>query len=273
MENKYRKETRTPFRSCEHPSSRGLRMEDLHWHQYYEVLFVRKSGGYTVMNSGNSHVGSVPEIFIHRPYTPHKIINDTGEIYERYIVYVYKNTLREFSERILDLTVFDRACMICIKPTEKESDDLAEICDHIREADVAKDQTEASILIALLLHRLMKFVQSGRCEIFRSNAEYIQDVLQYIDGNFAENLTVASLCEKFSVGHTKLLSDFRKATGMTYKKFLTDLRMTRARELILSGSSIINASLEAGYSSEAHFIKAFREYFGITPGAARDSRS
>ena len=45
--------------------------------------------------------------------------------------------------------------------------------------------------------------------------------------------------------------------------------MARARDLLLSGSSIINASLETGYSSEAHFIKAFHSYYGVTPGALR----
>ena len=45
--------------------------------------------------------------------------------------------------------------------------------------------------------------------------------------------------------------------------------MARARDLLESGSSIINAALETGYSSEAHFIKAFRGYYGMTPGTLR----
>ena len=269
MNSKYKKETRTPFHFCEHPISNGYKMEDLHWHQYYEILFVKNSGEYTIMNSGNSHHGSTPEIFIHRPYSPHKIINDSSETYERYIVYAYKNTLRDFSERLLNLSVFEKACMLCIKPDASDIAGLTQLCDAIHTADIKHDPKESSILIALLLHRLMLMKDSRKCVAFESKADYIQDVLQYIDENFADELSVASLCEKFSVGHTKLLSDFRKATGTTFKKFLTDLRMSRARELLASGSSIINASLETGYSNEAHFIKIFREYYGVTPGGIR----
>ena len=58
---------------------------------------------------------------------------------------------------------------------------------------------------------------------------------------------------------------------MAFKKYLTDLRQIHARELIADGSSVINASLEAGYTSEAHFIKIFREYWGMTPGEFRSS--
>ena len=36
--------------------------------------------------------------------------------------------------------------------------------------------------------------------------------------------------------------------------------------MLKRGESIIRTSLECGYCSEAHFIKAFREYWGITPG-------
>ncbi|MBO5218441.1 MAG: helix-turn-helix domain-containing protein, partial [Clostridia bacterium] len=54
--------------------------------------------------------------------------------------------------------------------------------------------------------------------------------------------------------------------GKTYKQHLTDLRQTFARELLSSGASIINTAIDTGYSSEAHFIKAFREYWGTTPG-------
>ena len=87
-----------------------------------------------------------------------------------------------------------------------------------------------------------------------------------IGENLSEPMTLYELCDKFDVGASKLCKDFRKTTGKTYKSYLTDLRMTRARELLSAGSSIINASLETGYSSEAHFIKAFREYWGMTPG-------
>ena len=87
--------------------------------------------------------------------------------------------------------------------------------------------------------------------------------------NLASPPTIKELTDRFNIGQSKFCSDFRRHTGSTYKKYLTDLRMARARDLLASGSSIINASLETGYSSEAHFIKAFHSYYGVTPGALR----
>ena len=265
MNDKYFKEIKTPFRTCELVKSSGYKMDNLHWHTYYEILFITKGERYTVFNSGNAHEGGCPQIYIHRPYAPHKSIVPRDSEYEFYVVYIYRNTLRSVGD-IVDLSIFERACMLSILPTDAEACWLRTKCAELIEADRAGEHTESALLAALILNRTLKF---SNCEVFTTRSEYMQDVLQYIEENLSGELTIEKLCQSFSVGHTKLLSDFKKATGTTFKKFLTDLRMSRARELLASGSSIINASLETGYSSEAHFIKAFREYYGITPGGMK----
>ena len=241
-------------------------MHDLHWHTCYEILFIRSAGKYTVFNSGNVREGEAPQIYIHRPYSPHKIFIPTGTPYERYIAYVYRSTLRNIGD-ILDLSVFEKACMLVITPTPDEVGWYDKKCLELISADKAGERTETALLIALIFNRLLKSVGTDRCEVVTSRFEYIQDVLQYIDENLAEPLTIEKLCARFGVGHTKLLADFRDATGTTCKKFLTELRMTHAYELLQAGSSIINTSFETGYSSEAHFIAAFRRYWGKTPGS------
>ena len=272
MQAKYAKEIKTPFRSCEFVRTNGYKMNDLHWHTYYEILFIRAAGKYAVFNSGNVHEGEAPQIYIHRPYSPHKIFIQTGTPYERYITYVYRGTLRNIGD-ILDLSVFEKACMLVITPTPEEVGWYDKKCLELISADKEGERTETALLTALIFNRLLKSVGTDRCEIVPSRFEYIQDVLQHIDENLAEPLTIEKLCAKFGVGHTKLLADFRDATGTTYKKFLTDLRMTHAYELLQSGSSIINAALETGYSSEAHFIATYRSYWGITPGESLKVRS
>ena len=112
-------------------------------------------------------------------------------------------------------------------------------------------------------------LESGRGERFSGSLSYIQNVILLAAENLASPPTIKELTDRFNIGQSKFCSDFKRHTGSTYKKYLTNLRMARARDLLLSGSSIINASLETGYSSEAHFIKAFHSYYGVTPGALR----
>lgn len=131
------------------------------------------------------------------------------------------------------------------------------------------DKVLMYLQIAQLLHMISDILESGRGERFSGSLSYIQNVILLAAENLASPPTIRELADRFNIGQSKFCSDFKRHTGSTYKKYLTDLRMARARDLLLSGSSIINASLETGYSSEAHFIKAFHGYYGVTPGAFR----
>ncbi len=261
MKQKYTKEAVAISDSIGYNITMGYNMNELHWHPYYELQFITKSDGYSIINSGNVHNGESPEIILHRPYSPHRIIMHTNVEYERYIVYVFKSTLSLFSDRLIDISALSNFCMLVRRLEPQECAEYIELCRAIERS--SNDFGETALLCALLLRRLIS--SSGNI-VYSSNAEYITDVLQYIDDNLAERVTVEDICSRFGVGHTKLEADISHFTGMTLKRFLTMLRMNRARVMLEMGNSVMRVSLDTGYSSEAHFIKVFKQYYGITPG-------
>ncbi len=58
----------------------------------------------------------------------------------------------------------------------------------------------------------------------------------------------------------------------TYRQLLTNCTATRATDL-LANTTIINIEIASmlGYSTEAHFIRAFKRWMGVTPGKYRRS--
>ena len=53
---------------------------------------------------------------------------------------------------------------------------------------------------------------------------------------------------------------------MTISRYLRNLRLERAAELLRSGrSNVTEAAMAVGYSSLSHFSKAFAEMFGVCP--------
>jgi AraC-like DNA-binding protein len=59
---------------------------------------------------------------------------------------------------------------------------------------------------------------------------------------------------------------FSEHTGLTISRYLRNLRLERAAELLRSGrSNVTEAALAVGYSSLSHFSKAFAEMFGLCP--------
>lgn len=60
---------------------------------------------------------------------------------------------------------------------------------------------------------------------------------------------------------------FSQEAGMTMQKYLRQVRMERAAELLRTGRcNVTEAALEVGYNSLSHFSGAFHETFGCCPG-------
>lgn len=63
---------------------------------------------------------------------------------------------------------------------------------------------------------------------------------------------------------------FQQKIGMAPGKFLTQLRLQEAALLLnKTQKNILSVALEVGYQSEAHFSKAFKALYGITPSQYR----
>lgn len=79
-----------------------------------------------------------------------------------------------------------------------------------------------------------------------------------------------NLAELSAMSRANFIRLFKNKTGTLPGKFLTGLRMQKA-ELLLrnSNKSILAVALEVGYQSEAHFSKAFKLKYGISPSKYR----
>jgi AraC-like DNA-binding protein len=67
---------------------------------------------------------------------------------------------------------------------------------------------------------------------------------------------------------------FRDVTGRSPYQFLKEMRLDRARELLVDGSfTVARISKEVGYASVSHFISEFRARFGVTPRGYCDANA
>ncbi len=103
----------------------------------------------------------------------------------------------------------------------------------------------------------------------------VQQVLQYVitaNDKAMAALSVGTLAYTFGVERSRLSKKFKFQTGMTLEVFLLKEKMFRAAILLNSGGNITVKEISQiiGYCNSDYFIKRFREYFGIAPGAYRE---
>nr|WP_275578120.1 helix-turn-helix transcriptional regulator [Dyella mobilis] len=86
---------------------------------------------------------------------------------------------------------------------------------------------------------------------------------------FASNVsTRAAQALSMSAGHFSRL--FKASTGLSVHQWVTDLRMDRAKALLLETCDPIpKIAACCGYTEQCHFTRTFTREIGISPGVWR----
>lgn len=104
-------------------------------------------------------------------------------------------------------------------------------------------------------------------------SDIVEAVIEEIKSKYSdEELSVAGIAEKVSFSPNHLSTIFRQQTGQTIIKYITDFRMTKAKELLKCTSmrsSEIGA--EVGYKDPHYFSFMFKKQFGVTPTQYREN--
>jgi AraC-like DNA-binding protein len=102
----------------------------------------------------------------------------------------------------------------------------------------------------------------------------VSTVLEYVRGHLSEPLTVADLAEQVSLSPSAFAHLFRDVTGRSPYQFVKEMRLDKARELLIDGQlAVTRVAQEVGYGSVSHFISEFRSRFGVTPRAYSDEHA
>lgn len=91
-------------------------------------------------------------------------------------------------------------------------------------------------------------------------------ILEYISRNYDKQLRLEEVAEQVFITPAYLGIIFQKETGKNFTAYLTELRMEKAKELLLDVRININEiTYKVGYNNVRYFSRTFKEYVGITP--------
>lgn len=114
-----------------------------------------------------------------------------------------------------------------------------------------------------IIDRIFAFAKENTKD---STIVIVDNVKEYVINNIAEDLSLNAVSEKVFVSPQYLSKVFKEHMGMNFSEYVTNCRMEKAAELLLSE----NASVETiagmvGYNTPHYFIKKFKEKYGVTP--------
>ena len=100
----------------------------------------------------------------------------------------------------------------------------------------------------------------------------IRDILHYVEQNYQYDLSLQELAEKKYFMNSSYLSRlFKSAVGQTFSRYVIELRIKKARELLKDKTMKTNdVAAQVGYNNTSHFIQSFKKLCGCTPEEYRN---
>lgn len=111
-------------------------------------------------------------------------------------------------------------------------------------------------------------IQHGILAAFQDKR--LQNAINAILSKPEADWTMDNLAECSSMSRSNFIRTFKDKTGISAGKFLTEIRLQKAEQLLQhSQLSIQQIALAVGYQSEAHFSKLFKAYKNCSPSEWR----
>ena len=248
---------------------------EMHIHPCYE-LYYSISGGKQFLIDNKLYAIAPGDLFFINQYESHRLTDVQTDTHERIIVYFHPDFTKKCSSGLTDL---DRCFaehpdtfLHKVSLNFQQQERFLYLLNKITSASgYGSDITEHSAALELLV-LLNTVCESNTLSDVGLTCKFnhrIDNVLDYINQNIKQNITLEHLADYFFLSQSYLCRAFKKATGTTVTKYIETKRMLCARQMILENERIIKVYTECGFQDYSTFYRAYQRYFGHSPRQER----
>lgn len=126
---------------------------------------------------------------------------------------------------------------------------------------------------ASLFHIMANLLSSNKIEYVKENTDkYAVKIRNYIDNNYDANIKISDIAKIYGFHPNYLCYLFKKEYNISPKKYLTNLRIQRACNLLKNTNYSINIIANSvGFYDQLKFSKTFHKLIGVSPSKYRSS--
>lgn len=240
---------------------------NLHWHNYYQLVYVRRGSGSVVLGDTSCPVREGDVVIIRRN-EPHAFTTDADRLETYELKFVLLDEKADFLQNGPRYFTNDRdgAIRRSLKQIEQESDAMDPMSREVIALEVCK--------IFLLIRRgLSRADGTGQAVRDDENADpLLAKINSYIDENLHRNFTVRDVSNHLFMEYTYFSRMFSARYGMRLKQYINRRRLVTAKELI-TGSNLTMTEIAAkcGFETLYRFERIFKAEEGIAPTEFRNA--
>jgi YesN/AraC family two-component response regulator len=244
-----------------------------HIHDCYELYYF-VSGDLTYYIEGQAYRLNKNDIIITNTRELHRIVFNSMEAYERKFIqfkpeYVSAfqtdeyNMLNYFEKR--KLGYFNK--IDCKDVVSHGIDTYWSLIEDYAKVNSPESQVMIKTLFIQMLVEINKILSKNK-DILMGSYEYdekVAAILEYINENLGEKITLDSLEQMFFVNKYYLCHIFKMNTGFTVIEYIIYKRIMQSQSLLLSGMPALEVSNAVGFGDYSNFYKAFKRIIGTSP--------
>lgn len=247
---------------------------EFHYHDFNKII-IFLSGKVTYLIEGKAYYLKPWDILLVNNHDVHRPIIDSSEVYERIIIWANYDFISKHSYDGCDLST-------CFKLANEKSFNLVRLEARFQnvlkliigslEESLASTDFGNKILSNSYFVQLMVYlnrVHLGNMYITDKDSlrydKRIEEVLNYINSNLGNELSIEVLSEKFYISRYYLMHKFKKETGYTLHNYVVQKRLIMARDLIKGGEQVTKAALQCGFNDYSSFLRVFKKTFNKPP--------
>ena len=250
-----------------------------HWHYFVEILYMVE--GYAYVEAGKENYVLEPgDLILFYPQMTHSIYS-TGQLPIRYYVLKFDPAHLNISGSALP-PISNLIAMAAEEKKlssyfSKEKLDQRKIKLLIQES--IKTLEEKQFGYDIILHSNFCLLLAEILHIWEQEGLHIKkrkketalkekfaEVSEYISQHYQEDLSVTELADKLHMSYSYFASKFKEYYGQTCKEMILAVRLQKAGDLLqFTDFDLTYISQETGFCDCSHFIKAFKQMYGMTP--------
>ncbi len=98
----------------------------------------------------------------------------------------------------------------------------------------------------------------------------LQETLEYINNNYTDALTLQDVAAFYGVSCEHFSRMFKKQMNMTFKEYLSRIRLSHANKLLLhTTETMLDIAMKTGFPDLRAFNRQFKEMYDMTPKECR----
>lgn len=102
----------------------------------------------------------------------------------------------------------------------------------------------------------------------------LRTVMAFIEDHYTEqNFSIKYMASALGTSASNLSHQFKKQTGQTLSRFIDELRISKAEELLAAGEKVNVVAQKLGYSTAPVFTETYKRLRGVTPSAYRSQNA